>query len=168
MTGLAQQSDSGGDMARILFQSFRAMESLAALRASGIRNLLAISSQAFPISQVAQILGCGRLEILLMVREFIRDATFRRHLESVLASCKGVFEAIALLYTICRTVRPRVVVELGVASGVSSAMGSSTKSSPSMGTNPRRYSRCGAKVGRESTRSTWHCMTATIARKPSQ
>jgi len=81
-----------------------------------------LAGKPFPISQVAQILGCGRLEILLMVREFIRDATFRRHFESVLASCKGIFEAIALLYTICRTLRPRVVVELGVASGVSSAI----------------------------------------------
>jgi len=82
--------------------------------------LLAV--KPFPISEVAQILSCGRREILLMVREFIRDDIFRRHVEGVLASCKGVFEAVALLYTICRTLRPRIVVELSVASGVSSAI----------------------------------------------
>src|SRR5439155_13551346 len=81
-----------------------------------------LAGKPFSINEVAQLLGCGRLELLLRVREFFRDDTFRRHLEDVLASSKGVFEAIALLYAICRTLRPRIVVELGVASGVSSAI----------------------------------------------
>src|SRR5947207_15953375 len=59
---------------------FKALVGANRLLLSGARKSATswlLAGKPLPITQVAQIVRCGRLDILLMVREFMRDATAR-------------------------------------------------------------------------------------------
>jgi hypothetical protein len=72
-------------------------------------------------SRLAKFTGVSPADIRKYRAELVADAAFQSHLESNLASARGGFGRVAELYVLARALKPEVVVETGVASGVSSA-----------------------------------------------
>jgi len=72
----------------------------------------------------ALLAGCAGLpyaDVMRYRREFLGDREFQGHLERCRALVPYVFPGAAELYVVVRAARPRVIVETGVASGLSSA-----------------------------------------------
>jgi predicted O-methyltransferase YrrM len=63
----------------------------------------------------------GYAEVVRYRSELKRDAAFQEHLRGCLADVSYVFPEAAELYAVVRAARPQVVVETGVAGGISSA-----------------------------------------------
>lgn len=72
-------------------------------------------------SLLAKFTGADKADIRRFRNELVGDAAFQSHLERNLPSAKGGFGRAAELYVIARALKPEVIVETGVASGVSSA-----------------------------------------------
>ena len=60
-------------------------------------------------------------ELMRYRRELLDDREFQGHLKRCLDDVHYVFPGAAELYAVVRTIKPRVIIETGVASGISSA-----------------------------------------------
>lgn len=72
-------------------------------------------------SKLAKFAGIPKRDVRKYRAELIAAALFQSHLEHNLPSAKGGFGRAAELYVLARALQPSVIVETGVASGVSSA-----------------------------------------------
>ena len=70
---------------------------------------------------LASCAGLPYADVMRYRREFLGDREFQGHLERCRALVPYVFPGAAELYVVVRAARPRVIVETGVASGLSSA-----------------------------------------------
>lgn len=70
---------------------------------------------------VARYAELPRAELMRYRRELIDDLEFQEHLKRCLAEVHYVFSGLAELYTIVRAFKPAIIIETGVASGMSSA-----------------------------------------------
>jgi predicted O-methyltransferase YrrM len=74
-----------------------------------------------PLRKLADMLSRSPFEILGSLHELAGEISFRRHMDRALLVSKGSLEALPLVYLVCRLGSPSIVVETGVASGISSA-----------------------------------------------
>ncbi len=72
-------------------------------------------------SRLGKFAGVPATEIRRYRDELVADRPFQSHLEGNLPRARGGFGRSAELYVLARALKPEVVVETGVASGVSSA-----------------------------------------------
>jgi predicted O-methyltransferase YrrM len=72
-------------------------------------------------ASLARYAGLSLAEVLRYRSELRNDREFQEHLERSMRDVPYVFPGAAALYVVVRAVKPRVIVETGVASGLSSA-----------------------------------------------
>lgn len=72
-------------------------------------------------SRLAKYAGVPASDVRRFRKELVADTAFQEHLDRNLPSARGGFGRAAELYVLARALKPRVIVETGVASGVSSA-----------------------------------------------
>ena len=70
---------------------------------------------------LARHAGLPLAEVLRYRRELRDDQEFQAHLERSMGDVHYVFPGATALYVVVRAIKPRVIVETGVASGISSA-----------------------------------------------
>ena len=72
-------------------------------------------------SRLAKFAGISSRDVRRYRAELVADSSFNAHLEANRAEARGGFGRAAELYVLARALKPMVIVETGVASGVSSA-----------------------------------------------
>lgn len=74
-----------------------------------------------PWRDLYTMLGSDKSSVVRALRELVDSGNFVQSMDAVLGAARGSFVQLALVYVIVRLMRPCTVVELGVASGSSTA-----------------------------------------------
>jgi predicted O-methyltransferase YrrM len=85
---------------------------------------LLLGKEGFTCSQIWRLTGLNKSTVEEVYAEILKESEFEGHIQKMLAGryCGQIsFTVGRLLYTVCRLLQPRIVVETGVAAGVSSA-----------------------------------------------
>jgi predicted O-methyltransferase YrrM len=83
-----------------------------------------LGKEGFTCHQIPRLTGAERSKVEGIYAEILRKNELEAHIRKVLGGryCGQIsFTAARSLYTICRLLQPRVVIETGVAAGISSA-----------------------------------------------
>jgi methyltransferase family protein len=76
----------------------------------------------FPWRQIRRSFGISTQSAARLLDELSASKEFRDHMDAALLRSRGTFAYLPLLYVLVRALRPAVLVETGVASGMSSAV----------------------------------------------
>ena len=95
--------------------------SLAPTPAHDLRRVFANPLRAWNWIQLARFADLPYFELMQARRELREDREFQAHLGRCLQTIRYGFAGLSYLYAIVRVAKPRVMVETGVSSGMSSA-----------------------------------------------
>jgi len=92
---------------------------------AGLRYLLLgrRAASRFELENLLKLVGIDREELLSYYQKLDSNIEFTRHIDSMLSSHRGLGQTRggAELYVITRALRPKTVMETGVAAGISSS-----------------------------------------------